>query len=125
MRAGLPRSADRCATQHPTRQPRRSRSGARAPRHPTTDRPQEGCLARQLEWAVVPKSRPDLTSAVPTQDAVRSRKKQASPAWRPTLSATMIHTWKKAMREGAFGVFGRGGRKVPEIGEKQVKELPG
>ena len=36
---------------------------------------------------------------------------------------TMIHAWKKALLEGASGVFERGARKVPEIGEKQVREL--
>ena len=36
---------------------------------------------------------------------------------------TMIHTWKKALLEGASGVFERGGKKAPEIDEEQVKEL--
>ena len=36
---------------------------------------------------------------------------------------TMIHTWKKALLEGASGVFDRGGKKAPEIDEEQVKEL--
>jgi len=36
---------------------------------------------------------------------------------------TMIHGWKKALLEGASGVFERGGKKAPEIDEEQVKEL--
>jgi transposase len=36
---------------------------------------------------------------------------------------TMIHQWKRAVLEGASGVFERGGRKKPEIDEEQVKEL--
>ena len=37
--------------------------------------------------------------------------------------ATMIHQWKRALLEGASGVFARGGRKKPGIDEEQVKEL--
>lgn len=36
---------------------------------------------------------------------------------------TMIHQWKRALLEGASGVFERGGRKKPEIDEEQVKDL--
>ncbi|OED49289.1 transposase [Rhodobacteraceae bacterium (ex Bugula neritina AB1)] len=36
---------------------------------------------------------------------------------------TMIHTWKKALLEGASGVFERGGKKAPEINDEQMKEL--
>ena len=35
----------------------------------------------------------------------------------------MIHQWKRALREGASGVFERGVRKRPEIDEEQMKEL--
>lgn len=35
----------------------------------------------------------------------------------------MIHSWKKALLEGASGVFERGSRKAPEVDEEQVKEL--
>ena len=35
----------------------------------------------------------------------------------------MIHQWKRALLEGAPGVFERGGRKKPEIDKEQVKEL--
>ena len=30
---------------------------------------------------------------------------------------TMIHQWKRALLEGASGVFERGGRKAPEVDE--------
>ncbi|MFC3118322.1 transposase [Jhaorihella thermophila] len=36
---------------------------------------------------------------------------------------TMIHSWKRALLEGASGVFERGGAKKPEVDEEQVKEL--
>ena len=35
----------------------------------------------------------------------------------------MIHQWKKALLEGASGVFERGSKKKAEIDEEQVKEL--
>lgn len=35
----------------------------------------------------------------------------------------MIHQWKRALLEGASGVFERGGRKAPEVDEEQVKDL--
>ena len=68
-----------------------------------------------------------------------SKRKQHAPEFRAkvTLEAlkgeeaagrfgvhpTMIHQWKRALLEGASGVFERGGRKKPEIDEKEVKEL--
>lgn len=36
---------------------------------------------------------------------------------------TMIHQRKRALLEGASGVFERGGRKAPEIYGEQVKDL--
>ena len=36
---------------------------------------------------------------------------------------TMIHSWKKALLEGASGVFERGGKKAPEVDEEQLKAL--
>lgn len=36
---------------------------------------------------------------------------------------TMIHEWKRALLEGASGVFDCGGRKKPGIDEEEVKEL--
>jgi hypothetical protein len=31
--------------------------------------------------------------------------------------ATMIHQWKKALLDGAAKIFGRGGKKAPEVDE--------
>lgn len=39
------------------------------------------------------------------------------------IHPTMIHQWKRALLEGASGVFERGGRKKPEIDDEQVKDL--
>lgn len=36
---------------------------------------------------------------------------------------TMIHQWKRALLEGASGVFERGSRKSPEVDEEQVRDL--
>ena len=36
---------------------------------------------------------------------------------------TMIHQWKRALLDGASGVFERGGRKAPVIDEDQVRDL--
>lgn len=36
---------------------------------------------------------------------------------------TLIHQWKRALLDGAPGVFARGGHRQPEIDEAQVKEL--
>ncbi|MBB3996022.1 transposase [Sulfitobacter undariae] len=36
---------------------------------------------------------------------------------------TMINQWKRALLEGASGVFERGSRKAPEVDEGQVKDL--
>ncbi|MEY8880274.1 hypothetical protein [Donghicola sp. XS_ASV15] len=35
----------------------------------------------------------------------------------------MIHQWKRALREGASGVFERGSSKKAAIDEEQLKEL--
>jgi hypothetical protein len=35
----------------------------------------------------------------------------------------MIHQWKRALLEGASGVFERGSRKTAQVDEEQVKEL--
>jgi hypothetical protein len=35
----------------------------------------------------------------------------------------MIHQGKRALLEGASGVFERGGRKAPEVDKEQVKDL--
>ena len=56
-------------------------------------------------------------------EALKGEQTVAEPARRFGVHPTMIHTWKKALPEGASGVFERGGKKAPEIDGEQVKEL--
>ena len=39
------------------------------------------------------------------------------------MHPTMIDQWKRALLDGASGVFERGGRKAPVIDEDQVRDL--
>lgn len=55
--------------------------------------------------------------------ALKGEETAAELASRFGVHPTMIHQWKRALLEGASGVFERGGRKKPEIDEDQVKEL--
>ena len=36
---------------------------------------------------------------------------------------TMVHQWKKALLEGAAGVFERGGKAAPDVDEDTVRDL--
>ncbi|MCI5101155.1 transposase [Phaeobacter italicus] len=56
-------------------------------------------------------------------EALKGEETAAELASRFGVQSTMIHQWKRALLEGASGVFERGGRKKPEIDEEQVKEL--
>jgi len=56
-------------------------------------------------------------------EAVKGEETVSELASRFGVHPTMIHQWKRALLEGAAGVFERGGRRKPEIGEDQVKEL--
>ena len=56
-------------------------------------------------------------------EALKGEETVAELASRFGVHPTMIHQWKRALLEGASGVFERGGRKKPEIDEEQVKEL--
>ena len=56
-------------------------------------------------------------------EALKGEETAAEPASRFGVHPTMIHQWKRALLEGASGVFERGGRKKPEIDEEQVKEF--
>uniref|UniRef100_UPI003A943A7B transposase n=1 Tax=Celeribacter halophilus TaxID=576117 RepID=UPI003A943A7B len=56
-------------------------------------------------------------------EALKGEEAAADLAIRFGVHPTMIHQWKRALLEGASGVFERGGRKNPEINEEQVKKL--
>lgn len=56
-------------------------------------------------------------------EALKGAETAAELASRFGVHPTMIHQWKRALLEGASGVFERGGRKKPEVDEEQVKEL--
>ncbi len=56
-------------------------------------------------------------------EALKGERTVAELASQFSVHPTMIHSWKRALLEGASGVFERGGTKAPEIDEEQVKEL--
>ena len=56
-------------------------------------------------------------------EALKGEETAAELASRFGVHPTMIHQWKRALLEGASGVFERGGRRTPEIDDEQVKEL--
>ena len=58
-----------------------------------------------------------------TLQALKGEETVAERASRFEMHPTMIHQWKRALVDGASGVFECGGRKTPEIDEDQVKEL--
>jgi len=65
---------------------------------------------------------PDFKAKV-ALEAVKGEETVSELAGRFGVHPTMIHQWKRALLEGASGVFERGGRRKPEIDEDQVKEL--
>ncbi len=56
-------------------------------------------------------------------ETLKGEETAAELASRFGVHPMMIHQWKRALPEGAFGVFERRGRKKPEIDEEQVKEM--
>ncbi|MGF0540053.1 transposase [Agrobacterium sp. ES01] len=56
-------------------------------------------------------------------EALKGEETASELASRFGVHPTMIHQWKRALLEGASDVFGRGGKRKPEIGEDEVKEL--
>lgn len=65
---------------------------------------------------------PDFKAKV-ALEALKGEHTVAELSSRFGVHPTMIHGWKRALLEGASGVFERGGKKAPEIDEEQVKEL--
>lgn len=56
-------------------------------------------------------------------EALKGEETASELASRFGVHPTMIHQWKRALLEGASDVFGRGGKRKPEIDEDEVKEL--
>ena len=56
-------------------------------------------------------------------EALKGEQTAAELASRFGVHPTLIHQWKRALLEGASGVFERGGKKTPEVAESQGKEL--
>jgi transposase len=56
-------------------------------------------------------------------EALKGEQTAAELASRFGVHPTLIHQWKRALLEGASGVFERGGKKTAEVDEAQMKEL--
>ena len=56
-------------------------------------------------------------------EALKGEETVSELASRFEVHPTLIHQWKRALLEGASGVFERGSRRTPEIDAEQVKEL--
>lgn len=56
-------------------------------------------------------------------EALKGERTVAELASRFGVHPTMIHSWKRALLEGASGVFERGSKRAPEIDDEQMKEL--
>jgi len=55
-------------------------------------------------------------------EAVKGERTVSELAAEYGVHPTMIHTWKKALLEGAADIFERGGRKKAEVDEETVRE---
>ena len=54
-------------------------------------------------------------------EALKGEETVCKLASRFGVHPTMIHQWRRALFEGASGVFDRGSRKTSEVDEEQVK----
>ena len=67
--------------------------------------------------------KPDFKARV-ALEALKGEQTVTELASRFGMHPTMIHQWKRALLDGASGIFERGGRtKTPEVSEETVKEL--
>jgi transposase len=55
-------------------------------------------------------------------EALKGEEAVSELAGRFGVHPTMIHQWKRALLEGASGVFERGSRNIPAVNEEQVKK---
>ena len=56
-------------------------------------------------------------------EALNGEQTVSELAGRFSVHPTMVHEWKRALLEGASGVFERGSRRAAEVDEEQVKDL--
>lgn len=56
-------------------------------------------------------------------EAVKGEATVSELASRFGVHPTMIHQWKRALLDGASGVFDRGGKRTPEVDAEQIKDL--
>ena len=66
--------------------------------------------------------RPEFKAKV-ALEALKGVETVSELASRSGVHPTMVNQWKRALLEGASGVFERGSRKTPKIDEEQVKDL--
>ena len=69
------------------------------------------------------KQHPPEFKAKVAPEALKGERTVAELASRFGIHSTIIHTWKRALLEGASGVFERGSKNAPEIDEEQVRGL--
>lgn len=56
-------------------------------------------------------------------EAMKGERKVSELSAEYGVHPTMIHQWKKALMNGAAGIFERGGKKAPEVDEETVRAL--
>ena len=66
--------------------------------------------------------RPEFKAKV-ALEALKGEETISELASRFGVHPTIIHQWKRALLEGASGVFERGVKRTPEIDKDQIKDL--